>query len=70
MTVGFPCENFTRAPCELGRSPSPPSRMPASFICIMYLPMSVSICSLGSAPASVCWSALRMIMNRMRDVSL
>ena len=65
ITVGFPPENLTRAPFELGWSPSPASMMPAFTSSSLKLPISVRSFSLGMTPASVFLSALMMIMNRI-----
>src|SRR5205823_9282663 len=65
ITVRFAPENLTRAPFELGCSPSMPSSTPAFTNSSLYLPMSVSSFSLGMTPASVFLSALTIIMNRM-----
>src|SRR5438105_13845775 len=65
ITVRFAPENLTRAPFELGCSPSMPSSTPAFTNSSLYLPMSVSSFSLGMTPASVFLSALTIIMNHM-----
>src|SRR3954471_17844568 len=64
-TVRFVPENFTRAPLELGWRPSPANITPAFTSSSLYLPISVSIFSSGSTPASVFLSAFSRIMNFM-----
>src|SRR6185295_2700317 len=64
-TVLLSPENRTRAPFELGWSPSPASMMPAFTSSSLNCPISVSNFSLGRTPASVSWLAFRMIMNRI-----
>src|SRR5262245_9985105 len=65
VTVHFPPENLTRAPFELGCSPSPASITPAFTSSSLYFPISASSFSLGITPASVFLSALSRIMNRI-----
>ena len=65
ITVFFPLENRTRAPFELGCSPSPASITPAFTSSSLNLFISVRIFSLGSTPASVSLSALTSTMNRI-----
>src|SRR5262249_28311218 len=65
-TVGFALpENRTRAPFELGCSPSPASRMPAFTNSSLNFPISASICSLARTPASESLPAFIRIMNFM-----
>src|SRR4051812_34876338 len=64
-TVRFVPENFTRAPLELGWRPSPANITPAFTSSSSYFPISVSIFSSGSTPASVFLSAFSRIMNFM-----
>jgi hypothetical protein len=52
VTVRFGPLNRTRAPNELGFSPSPAFIIPAFTSASLYFPMSASNCSLGSVPAS------------------
>src|SRR5262249_52838843 len=65
VTVRWPPLNFTRAPLELGCSPSPASITPAFTSCSLYLPIFSRISALGSAPVSGSALALTITMNRM-----
>ena len=65
MTVRLSPENLTRAPFELGCSPSPASIMPALTSSSLYLPISVRICSSGITPASESLVAFTITMNRI-----
>jgi hypothetical protein len=65
VTVRFPPENLTRAPFELGWSPSPASRTPAFAISSLYFPIAATSSLLGRTPASEFLSALSRIMNRI-----
>src|SRR3954469_13789141 len=65
MTVRLVPENFTRAPLELGCSPSRGRRIPAFTSSSLYFPISENSCSVGRIPASDCLLALTMTMNRI-----
>src|SRR5437870_6061837 len=52
ITVRLLPENLTRAPFELGWSPSPASSTPAFTSSSLNFPISVRSCSLGITPAS------------------
>ena len=65
ITVRFAPENRTRAPFELGWSPSPASITPAFTSSSLNLPISARSFSSGSTPASESLVALTMIMNRI-----
>src|SRR5215510_1289548 len=65
MTVFFPPEKRTRAPAELGRSPSMPTRMPALISSSLNLLISVGPFSSGSFPASLSLFAFTMTITRM-----
>ena len=65
MTDVFLPVNLTRAPLELGASPSPASITPALTSSSLNLPMSVSSSLLGITPASESLLALTRTMNRM-----
>ena len=65
VTVRFSPEKRTRAPFELGWSPSAASSMPASTNSSFYFPISARSFSSGRAPASEFLSALTKIMNRI-----
>src|SRR5882724_13113596 len=65
ITVRFPFSNLTRAPLEVGWSPSPASITPAFTSSSLNLPMSASIFSLGRTPASESLLAFTITMNRM-----
>src|SRR3954464_3351068 len=65
ITVRLSPENRTRAPFELGWSPSPASITPAFTSSSLYFPISVSSSSLGGTPASESLVALTMTMNRI-----
>src|SRR6267143_466971 len=64
-TVCLPLPNLTRAPFELGCSPSPASITPAFTSSSLNFPISASIFSLGSSPASDSLFAFTITMNRM-----
>src|SRR5262245_38908630 len=64
-TVRLLPEKRTRAPFELGCSPSAASSTPAFISSSLYLPMSVRSFSLGITPASVLLLALTITMKRM-----
>src|SRR5262245_35059567 len=68
ITVRFPPEVLTRAPFELGCSPTPSRKTPAFAISSLYFNIAVMSSVLGMTPASVWLSALRMIMNFTRDL--
>jgi hypothetical protein len=55
----------TRAPAELGCSPSPASMMPAFTSSSLYFPIAASSSVLGITPASESAFALTMTMKRM-----
>src|SRR4028118_2007957 len=63
ITLRFVPENLTRAPFELGCSPSAASRIPALTNSSLYCPISVRSCSLGMTPASESWVALTRTMT-------
>src|SRR5437867_6080394 len=65
VTVRLLPENFTRAPLEVGLSPSPASITPAFTSSSLNRPISVNSFSLGIWPASVSLVALIMTMNRI-----
>jgi len=65
VTFRFPPENLTRAPFELGWSPSAARSTPAFTSSSLYFPISVRSFSSGRTPASVFLSALTRIMNRI-----
>src|SRR5262249_9020443 len=65
VTVRWLPSNFTRAPLELGCSPSPASITPAFTSCSLNLPMSARISWLGRTPASDSLLALTITMNRI-----
>src|SRR5262245_20789504 len=65
MTVRFDPSNRTRAPLELGCSPSPASITPALTSSSLNLPMSSRTFSCGRTPDSDSLLALTMTMNRM-----
>src|SRR5207244_550886 len=65
VTVRSSPENLTRAPLELGWSPSPASITPAFASSSLYFPISVRSSSLGITPASESLVALTRIMNRI-----
>src|ERR1700756_1871275 len=52
ITVRFLPSNLTRAPLELGCSPSPASITPALVSSSLYFPIAVRSSSLGRTPAS------------------
>src|SRR5947208_232281 len=52
VTMRFSPENLTRAPFELGWSPSPASSTPALASSSLYFPMAASNFSSGRIPAS------------------
>jgi len=58
-------ENLTRAPLELGWSPSPASITPAFTNSSLNLPISVNSCAFGMTPASDSFVAFTMTMNRI-----
>ena len=60
----FP-ENFTRAPFEVGWSPSAASSTPAFASSSLYFPIAVRSFSSGMTPASEFLVALTIIMNRI-----
>ena len=68
VTVRLLPEKRTRAPFELGMSPSPASSTPARTSCSLYWPMAAISSGLGGLPASVSASALTMTMYRMSDL--
>src|SRR4029077_9933306 len=65
VTVRLFPENLTRAPFELGRSPSPASITPAFTSSSLNFPISVRSFLSGRVPASEFLSALTRIMNRI-----
>ena len=65
ITVRFAPENLTRAPFELGWSPSPASIMPAFTSSSLNLPMSSRSFVSGRTPASDSFVALTITMNRI-----
>src|SRR3984957_14216516 len=65
ITEGFPPENRTRAPFEVGLSPAPSKSTPAFINSSLYLPIAESSSSLGMTPASESLLALTIIMNRI-----
>src|SRR5207237_46041 len=69
-TVRFAPENLTRAPFELGCSPSPASSTPALAISSLKAPISARSSLLGRTPASEFLSALTISMNRMSYLPL
>ena len=64
-TVRLSPENLTRAPLELGCSPSPASIMPAFTSSSLKLPISVSSFWSGITPASESSVALTITMTRI-----
>src|SRR6266571_3693613 len=64
-TVRFAPENRTRAPFELGCSPSPASITPAFTSSSLNFPIAARSFSSGITPASESLLALTMIMNRI-----
>src|SRR2546426_265618 len=64
-TVRFAPENLTRAPFELGWSPSPASITPAFTSSSLNFPIAARSFSSGITPASESLLALTMIMNRI-----
>jgi len=64
-TVRLPRENLTRAPFELGCSPSPASITPAFTSSSLNFPISVNSLSLGMTPASEFRVALTITMKRI-----
>src|SRR5215471_1527637 len=69
ITVCFPPENLTRAPFELGWSPSPASITPAFANSSLNLPILVRISLLGRTPASDSLLAFTITMKRIFRVS-
>jgi hypothetical protein len=65
ITVRLLPENRTRAPLELGWSPSPASITPAFASSSLNFPISARSCWLGISPASESFVVLIRIMNRM-----
>src|SRR6185437_13835454 len=65
VTVRLPPENLTRAPFELGCSPSPASITPALTSSSLNFPIAASNSLLGSAPASLSGVAFTITMNRI-----
>ena len=65
ITVRLSPENLTRAPFELGWSPSPASSTPAFASSSLNFPISVRSFSSGRRPASEFLVALTKIMNRI-----
>src|SRR5439155_7874739 len=65
VTMRFAPENLTRAPFELGWSPSPASSTPAFASSSLNFPISVSSFVSGRTPASEFLSALTSTMNRI-----
>src|SRR5262245_24551072 len=65
ITLRLLPENLTRAPLELGWSPSPASITPAFTSSSLNLPISVRSCWFGMTPASESYVALTKIMNRI-----
>src|SRR5258706_9968143 len=65
MTVRLAPENRTRAPFELGCSPSPASITPAFTSSSLNFPIAARSFSSGITPASESLLALTMIMNRI-----
>ncbi len=65
ITVRLSPSNRTRAPLELGASPSAASITPAFTSSSLYLFISTNELSSGRAPASVDASDLTRIMNRI-----
>ena len=65
MTFGSPAENSTRAPLELGCSPSPASITPALTSCSLKSPIALRSSWLGIAPASDSSVALTRTMTRI-----
>ena len=63
-TVRFAPEKRTRAPLELGCSPSPASSAPAFASSSLYLPIAARSSSFGITPASDSVVALTIIMKR------
>src|SRR6185437_3269428 len=70
ITVRFAPENFTRAPLELGCSPSAASSTPAFTSSSLYLPIAASSSWLGITPASLSALALTITMNRIAGISI
>src|SRR6185312_1945300 len=70
ITVRFAPENFTRAPLELGCSPSAASSTPAFTSSSLYLPIAASRSWLGITPASLSALALTITMNRIVGISI
>src|SRR5262249_42713187 len=64
-TVRLAPENLTRAPFELGWSPSAASSTPSFASSSLYRTMSQMSFSSGGIPASESFVALRIAMNRM-----
>ena len=62
--------NFTRAPFELGCSPSPASITPAFTSSSLNFPISVNSSVLGITPASESFVAFTITMNRMIESPL
>src|SRR5262249_54235187 len=65
MTVRLAPENLTRAPFELGWSPSPASITPAFTSSSLNFPIAASSFSSGITPASESLVALTIAMNRI-----
>src|SRR5690349_13416467 len=65
ITVRLSPEKRTRAPFELGCSPSPASMIPAFTNSSLYLPMALRSASLGRTPASESLVARTITMNRI-----
>src|SRR5919112_1146083 len=65
MTLRSLPENTTREPAELGCKPSPASITPAFTSSSLKAIISLSSCSLGISPASLCTVALTRTMTRM-----
>src|SRR5206468_11797836 len=65
ITVRSSPSNLTRAPFELGCSPSPASITPALVSSSLYFPVAVRSSLLGRMPASEDLVALTMTMNRI-----
>src|SRR5205807_7743183 len=70
ITVRLAPENLTRAPFELGWSPSAACSTPAFTSSSLYFPISVRSFSSGSTPASELLLALTRIMNRIVEPPL
>src|SRR5437763_2315810 len=69
VTWAFPFLNRTLAPFELGCRPAPSTITPAAIISWLNLSMASRACFVGIIPASLCLSALTMIMKRMCEMS-